>query len=98
MKLNTFEKVMAFVISGLLALTLFFAILRNTAVPDGFDMEIYHFFNVLKNVLIEKPYEAIVGWSKNFSRMVYLHEENDRLRREIDSVNMVKSQLMEANR
>lgn len=98
MKLSPFEKVLVAIIGVLLVFTVFFSIIRNSNVIDSVDNDVFSLSSIIKNALIEKPYETVFGWVRDVAGYKDIRDENDRLRKEIDSTNLYKSELMEALR
>ncbi len=82
----------------LTTLTMGMVIIRRTHVLDDIDTKLFSFFSSAKYTLIDRPFQTLFGWVDDYTEFYKLREENDLLRRDIDSLNLYKAQLMEANR
>ncbi|MEA5026200.1 MAG: rod shape-determining protein MreC [Erysipelotrichaceae bacterium] len=98
MKLGKFQRILIFIISGITVITVTMAIVRQVSVLNTYETHIFSFFSSVKYTMIDYPVETLVGWIDDYANYHAIRDENDRLRADIDSLNLYKAQLMEANR
>ncbi|MDD2592693.1 MAG: rod shape-determining protein MreC [Erysipelotrichaceae bacterium] len=98
MKFDKFQKLLIYIITALSVLTIFMVIIRQTHILSNLDTKLFSFFSSVKYTLIDHPVQTIFGWVDDYATYHLIRDENDALRKDIDSLNLYKAQLMEANR
>ena len=97
-KLKRLQRLLIYIISGILAFTIMMVIIRQVSVLNSVETKIYSVFSSVKYTIIDHPIETIVDWVDDYTTFFALKAENDALYRDIESLNLYKAQLMESNR
>lgn len=97
-KLKRLQRLLIYIISGILAFTIMMVIIRQVSVLNSVETKIYSVFSSVKYTIIDHPIETIVDWVDDYTTFFALKAENDALHRDIESLNLYKAQLMESNR
>ena len=88
MKFKGFRKILIYLVVILTTLTMGMVIIRRTHVLDDIDTKLFSFFSSVKYTLIDRPFQTLFGWVDDYTEFYKLREENDLLRRDIDSLNL----------
>ncbi len=98
MKLNRLQKLLLAFIGFSFAFSLLMNVISVTSPLSVINREGYGFFSLLKYTLVDYPIESVKNGLTVFSRMWQLEEENELLRKQIESMAFMQAQNNELKR